>query len=270
MLFVRRPGWTKRRARIADFWRGYLNCVPPMLRWKTADPAVAIHAGGSHAFTVPAELRDALTRLGARHRATPFMALLAVWGLQLAVESGRNDFVVGTAVACRPTPESEQLIGLFVNSLPIRARVMPALPFDQYLSGIRDASLAAFANQELPFNELVRLLRRAGERHANPVFQVMLTFDSLGADEIAPLPHLGVHVLEQAKQTSHLDLALSLRPQGDAWGATLTYSRALFSAAEAERLADDFVALMRAAVAEPALQCHELGGKCTFAEEHEW
>jgi amino acid adenylation domain-containing protein len=258
------------RTRIADFWRAYLDGAPPLLRWKAVDPAVADYEGGSHGFSVPADLKDALTQLGARYRATPFMTLLAIWGLQLAAQSGQNDFVVGTAAANRPTPETEQLIGLFVNSLPIRVQVMPESGFDNYLCRIRDACMAAFGGQELPFDELVRLLGRTGEHRNNPVFQVMLTLDSFGTDDAEPLAQLRVSVLERPQQSSHLDLALSFRPQGDGWRGTLTYARSLFSEREAEGLVNEMLALMRAVAAAPTTACAELGCAKPFAEEQEW
>ena len=260
------------RAQGADFWRAYLDGAAPVLSWKTPDPAVPAYTGGSYTFAVPAALRDGLTGLGARQRATPFMTLLAVWGLQLAAESGRNDIVVGTAAANRPTPATERLIGMFVNALPIRVQVTPAMGFAAYLRRVREACLAAFANQALPFDELAQLLGRAGggARHVNPVFQVMLTLDAFGVAEAMPAAPFDVTVLGRTQQTSHVDLALSFQPHGDGWSATLTYARALFSDRDALRLAGDLLALMGKVVARDDAPCTELGCAQPFAEEQEW
>ena len=258
------------RARSGAFWRSYFDGAAPLLRWKAADPAVAPHAGGNHTFPIAPDLKDALVRIGTARRATPFMVLLAIWCLKLAAESGCSDVVVGTAAANRSTPETERLIGLFVNPLPLRVAVTPALSFDAYLDCVRDACLAAFAHQALPFDEVVRVLGRAGMRGANPVFQVMLTFDAFGLDDAAPPPGLGVRVLERRQQTSHLDLALSVRPQGEGWVATLTYAAALFTPAEGARLADDMLALMRAVAAQPDAPCADFDCGKPFAEDFEW
>lgn len=108
------------------YWAGALAGVPPLeLPTDRPRPAVQSYAGGTHRFTVDADLTDGLRRLSRAHRATLYMTLLT--GLQAVLfrHSGQRDFAIGSPVAGRVVPELENLIGLFVNTLALRADLSP-------------------------------------------------------------------------------------------------------------------------------------------------
>src|SRR5690606_32805415 len=132
-----------------DYWRQQLAGAPPMLTLATdrARPAVQTFRGGSVQFALPAGVRRQLTELAQGHGATTFMALLTVWYLLLQRYSGQDDLVVGVPVANRSRPETEGLIGFFVNTLAIRADLTGQPSFVELLRRVRDNCLGAYAHQ---------------------------------------------------------------------------------------------------------------------------
>jgi amino acid adenylation domain-containing protein len=119
----------------------------------------------------PDVLREA-NRLGRREGCTPFMTLLAALKVLLRHDTGAEDIIVGTYRPNRPRPEFEGLLGFFSNFLVLRTNVSGDLTFRQVLGRVRETTLGAYANQDLPFEELTRVLRQEGRQP--PPVQVIL------------------------------------------------------------------------------------------------
>jgi acyl carrier protein len=111
-------------ARQLDFWKDHLAGAPALLNLPLdrPRPAVQSHAGGAVPLMLSPELTANLRAFAQRHGVTPFMTLLAGWGLLLARLSGQQEVVIGTPVANRQRRETEELIGFFVNTLAMRLR----------------------------------------------------------------------------------------------------------------------------------------------------
>ena len=129
---------------------------------------------------LPAAAAAALRQAARREGTTLYMLLLAGFAALLARLTGEEDLLVGTPVADRPQPELEGLIGFFVNTVVIRARVAGDPSFRGLLASVRDTALGAFAHQDLPFEMLVEALRPERERSRNPLVQTLFAFQ--GAD----------------------------------------------------------------------------------------
>src|SRR5206468_2803774 len=94
-----------------------------------------------------------------RHGVTLFMTLLSGWGLLLSRLSGQPDVVIGTPVANRQRREVEDLIGFFINTLALRLRFDERPSVEALLTQVKETTLAAFAHQELPFEQIVEALQ---------------------------------------------------------------------------------------------------------------
>src|SRR5690606_16336251 len=101
---------------------------------------------------------------------TPFMFLFASYAATLARWTGADDLVIGTANANR-RGETERLVGLFSSMLPIRLSVDVAAPFSDLVGEVKRAMLAALANQDVPFDEIVRVVNPPRTRSHAPIFQ---------------------------------------------------------------------------------------------------
>src|SRR5581483_6973875 len=109
----------------------------------------------SISFTVPTPVTEELRNLSAREGVTLFMILLATIQLLLFYYSGQDDIIVGTPISSRSKPELESLIGCFINMLVLRTDLSGNPTFQTLLQRVRDTSLGAYANRDVPFEKLV-------------------------------------------------------------------------------------------------------------------
>ncbi|MER7203491.1 non-ribosomal peptide synthetase [Streptomyces sp. CB01635] len=238
-------------ARQIAHWREQLDGVLPLeLAGDRPRPARPTFSGAAVRIDLDAQLVERADRLGRTEKATPFMVLLAAYAVVLHRWSAARDLVIGTAVAGRTRPESEPLIGFFVNTLPLRVTVDDAASFRELLRATRDSSLDGFARQDVPFPRIVREV--GGERTSGRSALVRALF----ALRNVPLRHLelaGVRAetLNLPKTGSDIDLSLEFSPAEHGGGLTgwLSYSFDLFDQDTAERIARAVHQVLTAAIA---------------------
>jgi non-ribosomal peptide synthetase component F len=98
-----------------------------------------------HRFHLPEGLTERLRLRCREERATPFMVLLAAFNVLLYRWTGQSDLVVGTDVANRTQPQTEELIGFFLNHLVIRTDLSGDPSFRALLGRVREECLGAYA-----------------------------------------------------------------------------------------------------------------------------
>src|SRR5262249_44899541 len=140
-----------------SYWREELAGAPEVLELATDRPRPArrTSAGGRRQLAFSVELTDALKAVGRRADATLYMTLAAAYAAFRSRSTAQEDVVIGSPIAGRDRWETEPLIGLFVNTLLIRARLSGDPSFAELLGRVREAALGAFAHQDLPFEKLV-------------------------------------------------------------------------------------------------------------------
>jgi pristinamycin I synthase-3/4 len=235
-----------------DYWRTTLVGAPPVLNLPVDRPRSALSArrGGLLPVRLQAALAAPLAALGREERATPFMTLLAVWTAFLSRLSGQDDFLVGTPIANRNLVEIEDLIGFFVNTLALRGDLSAAPPFRALVGRVREATLNAYAHQDLPFERLVEELAPERSLDHTPLFQVLFVLQNAPVGKLA-LPGLTLAPIELEARGAKFDLTLSLAEEGSELAGSLEFDRDLFDPVTAARLLERFSVLARAAAAEP-------------------
>ncbi|PYQ65448.1 MAG: non-ribosomal peptide synthetase, partial [Acidobacteria bacterium] len=164
------------------------------------------------------------------------MVLLAGWQALLARAAGQERFAVGSPVAGRTHRELEELIGFFVNLLPLPADLAGDPTGRELVRRVRDAALAAYADQEVPFDRLVEELRLARDPSRTPLFQTVLALEETALVRRS-LPGLQTSRVAVETGTAKFDLTLFLEPDGGGLRAALEYRADLFDGATADRLA---------------------------------
>jgi amino acid adenylation domain-containing protein len=156
-----------------DFWKQYMADAPVLQL--PADRSGSPSASGTHRWLyIDDDLGRAVRALCQAEGVTVFMALLAAFGVLLSRYSGQRDVVIGSPMANRTRPEVEDLVGCLMNPLPLRVGLQGNPTFRDLLMRVRDASLGAFANQDAPFDLLVRTLQPRRDMTHAPLFQSML------------------------------------------------------------------------------------------------
>ena len=234
------------------YWRSELEGLEP-LELPTDRPRRRrpTGAGASLDARLDPDLVERLSCLARSEGATLHMALLAAFAAVLGRWSGQDDFGIGTPVANRTREEAEPLIGFFVNSLVIRARLRGRrLSYRELLGRIRESALGAYANQDVPFERVVEMLQPQRDLSRTPLFQAMLILQNAPLGEL-DLGDLRLSPFETQTETSTFDLTLSLSPAGDALEGFLEYSTELFDEATMRRLWDHFVRLLATVADRP-------------------
>ncbi|WP_143707540.1 amino acid adenylation domain-containing protein, partial [Xenorhabdus ehlersii] len=220
-----------------DFWCAQLEGVPTLLTLPTdrPRPAIQTYVGGQASFQLDAALLASLKELGQRHNSTLFMTLLAGWSIVLARLSGQDDIVIGTPIANRPHHELEGVIGFFVNTLALRVKFNDDLKIADLLAQVRKRALAAYAHQDLPFEQVVEALQPERNLSYSPIFQVMLALNNTPAQNLV-LPDLQLSSIEQAYHGAYFDITLSLTETESGLVGAITYAADLFDLATIERM----------------------------------
>ena len=184
--------------------------------------------------------------------ATLQMGLLTAVALLLHRTSRQDDFAIGIPIWGRNHPDLERLIGFFINTLPIRTRFAPEQSFRELLAQVRDASIAAYDHQELPFEQMVEALGLPRDASRNPLVQVMLQLMELPETGLEQLDGLAVQSLPCGSDSAKVDLAFALRRSADqGLSASITYATDLFDGDRMERLSSHLITLLSSAVQAP-------------------
>ncbi|RSM43805.1 non-ribosomal peptide synthetase [Amycolatopsis balhimycina DSM 5908] len=251
--------FSKPREELLPFWRDHLRDAPSTVELP-ADrprPAVLDEDGEEVAFSWPAELAEGVAALAVELGGTPFMVLLAAWEAVLRRYGRERDFVVATPVSGRTELSTEDAVGLFVNTLALRATVDTADTFRELAGRVRDTTLDALTHQDLPFDTLVDDLRPERDPSRMPLAQVMFAVEEAWADRLR-LPGVAVRTAERATGTATYDLTLLLTPRPGGIDGRLEYRTSLFDRGTAERIAGHVRTLLTAALAGPDRRVGEL------------
>ncbi|MBA2672674.1 non-ribosomal peptide synthetase, partial [Ramlibacter sp.] len=237
--------------RQGDYWKQRLGDAPSLLELPTDRPRPPHqdHAGARLGFELDPSLATALKALGQRHGTTLYTTLLTAWGALLGRLAAQDDVVIGAPVANRTRVEVEGLIGFFVNTLALRLDLSGKPSTVDMLRRVRAELLNAQQHQDLPFEQVVELVKPARSQAHTPVFQVMFSWQTTSPDELA-LPGLQLQPLVTPNTVSKFDLQLGMGEMNGRIGGSLEYATALFDRATIERHLARFCRLLEAMVAD--------------------
>jgi amino acid adenylation domain-containing protein len=234
--------------RVARYHRDHLAGAPVLLELPTdfSRPAAPSFRGDVVPFSVGAAVDARLVAVAAAAGLTPHMAYLAVFVALLHQYSGQPDVVIGIPMANRGRPEWRNLIGLFTNTVPVRVNLAGAPTVAALLDRVRDAAIAAYAMEDVPFDRLVQELSPSRDPSYHPIFQVMFGYQELGADRSQ-----ASREILATTATAKFDLSIHLSRAGDEVFGFLEYATDLFERASMERVAGRYCRLVEALAAAP-------------------
>ncbi|MEV6584137.1 condensation domain-containing protein, partial [Streptomyces sp. NPDC051582] len=240
------------------YWKEALAGLPEQLELPVDHPrpAVASQEGASVDVRVPAEAHARLVALSRSCGASVFMTVQAALAVLLSKMGAGEDIPIGTPVAGRTDDALDDMVGFFVNTLVLRTDVSGDPTFREVLERVREADLAAFSHEDVPFERLVEILNPARSMARHPLFQVMLTFQNVAEPDLA-LPGLSVHPERTSAKTAKFDLSFTLgesqAEDGTPTGlrGRLDYRTDLFAEGTAQGLADRLVRVVETLVAAP-------------------
>jgi amino acid adenylation domain-containing protein/FkbM family methyltransferase len=239
------------------YWKKELAGAPAVLDLPADKPRPSAQTfrGSVEPFHIPGQLLDQLRALGREQQATLFMVLEAAFAVLLHRLTGQEDIVIGTPISGRTQSETQGLIGLFLNTVLLRAKFDARQNFASLLKQVRDRALGAYAHAELPFERLVAELASDRDPSRTPLFQVMFVLHNAdGVSYVSKVPGNQ----ELATGTSKFDLTLILAESEDGLDGLLEYSTDLFETATIRRLAGYYARILESCAANPEQRISEL------------
>ena len=239
--------------RLRKYWIEHLDGVPPLeLPTDYPRPAVRTTRGDTLACQLSPELSAAVRKFCRREGVTPFMTLMAAFQVLLGRYTGQDDFAVGSPVANRMRPETEALIGYFINVVVLRSDLSGEVGFRGLIERVRHTALGAFEHQELTLDRVVDAVKPARDPSRHPLFQAMFVLQnteppslrSLGL-ELEPFNEL------PAGDAAYFELTLSLEEMENGFSGSLNFNTDLFRPETAARMIEHYQTLLAAAIANP-------------------
>ncbi len=159
---------------------------------------------------------------------TPYMFLLSVYYILLSKYSMQETIVVGSPIIARENPELSKLVGMFVNTLPLKIKINSNLSFDNLLQSVKSMCLNSFEHELYPFNEIVNDLNINRDLSRNPLFDVLFTYQNNGNPEIN-LDGINTKYYIPDNKSSKFDLSLEVVPENNKLNLNFEYCTSLFT-----------------------------------------
>ncbi|KIN27276.1 non-ribosomal peptide synthetase DhbF [Bacillus subtilis] len=247
------------------FWKETLKNLPDQLELPTdySRPAEPSHDGDTIHFRIEPEFHERLQELARANRVSLFMVLQSGLAALLTRLGAGTDIPIGSPIAGRNDDALGDLVGLFINTLVLRTDTSGDPSFRELLDRVREVNLAAYDNQDLPFERLVEVLNPARSRATHPLFQIMLAFQNTPDAELH-LPDMESSLRINSVGSAKFDLTLEISEDRLADGTPngmeglLEYSTDLFKRETAQALADRLMRLLEAAESDPDEQIGNL------------
>ncbi|MHA4812444.1 amino acid adenylation domain-containing protein, partial [Flavitalea flava] len=238
-----------------DYWRRQLKGIQPLgLPTDYTRPAIQSNRGGLVVFRVEKEVCAGLQRLSQQEGVTLFMTFLAAFKILLyRYCGGQGDIAVGTVLAGRLQQEIEGLIGLFVNTLVLRTELGDNPDFITLLQRVKQTTLAAYENQEVPFEKVVEAVVKERDMSRNPLFDVLFVLQNNMMDTVDQdsLPGLELWTEKADHHTARFDMTFSLVESSDGWEGSVEYCKELFRNETIDRMVIHFKTLLVSIIQQP-------------------
>lgn len=235
-----------------NYWLKQLGGDIPVLELPTdrPRPPVLTSRGDFFSTTLSRDLTDGIKALGQNVGATLFMTLMAAYQVLLYRYTNQVDVTVGSPIANRNRGELEALIGVFINTIVLRANLSGNPTFRQLLEQVKDVTLGAYSNQDVPFEFIVDKLGVSRDMSHSPLFQVMFILQNAPV-RAQRLPGIMLEPLDVHSGTSTFDMTLVVGESEEGLSLSIEYNTDLFNLSTIQRLVRHYQTILEAVVENP-------------------
>jgi len=243
-----------------EYWIRQLAGAPFVLDFPTDFPRPPIQnfQGARVYVTYPKSLLDGLKGLSRREGVTMFMTLMAAFKTLIYRYTNQHDILISTPIGTRLRPETENLVGYLLNILIVRTDLSGNPTFRELLKREQDASIGAFAHQEVPFGKLVQELRPKQDPSRNPIAQVAFLY--LDFPEATAMQFLGLTAshIDIDNGAARFDITLAMTETPEGFTVSIEYIRDIFERGRMERMAKHLRILLEGIIANPDAHLSDL------------
>jgi amino acid adenylation domain-containing protein len=238
---------------LLSYWKQQIGPELPRLRFPNtlaAARTLPSRRGATQVLKVSTRLADALRTFSQANNATLFMTLLAAFKTLLYRYTGQQDVMIGVPVAGRTSEQLEEVIGDFINILPLRSDLSGNPSFRSLLDRVRNMILQAYAHQDLPVAKLAEALRVERRINLNAALQVIFNLRNYPSRTV-PFAGLSVVPLELDYGIARFDLALEIAETPHGLSGIFEYDTGIFDRETILHLMCSFQTMLEGIVANP-------------------
>ncbi|MDC2865509.1 non-ribosomal peptide synthetase [Bacillus sp. BP-3] len=234
-----------------NFWRNYLQHAPlvldlPIDRARPKEPS---YQGDNYKFAFPKNLSNDIQEFCRTNNTTYYAFFLSVFNILLYRYSGQKDIVVGTPITNRKDKQIQELIGFFVNTLPIRTVIQSNKSFRMVLQDTVESFLQAHENGDVPFEKIVQEVSPERDKSYHPIFQVLFTLHENKEEKLSQ--QLLIEHEKINTSTSKFDFVLYISCETDNMTGEIEYSTDLFDKVSIDRIFENYVSCIQAVLKSP-------------------
>ena len=239
------------------YWKEQFSAGIPLLNMPTEFERTNIKSEeGANVYASLDKLSD-ISTLCKKYNITPYMFFLSCFYILLYKYTMQNDITVGSPVIGRNSPEISNVIGMFVNTLPLKQNIHSASRFSVFLEAVKKNCLNAFNHQTYPFDDLVKTLNVIRDPSRSPIFDVLFTYESGGRPSFSFDGEEVEYVIPENK-TSKFDFSLEVTPISSGYNFRLEYSTNLYSEKFMKTLLDCYFNIINSCLVNPDIQISKI------------
>ncbi|THB85437.1 non-ribosomal peptide synthetase [Pantoea allii] len=251
------------------YWKGKLEGISGTLEMPLdrPRPTKQKHEGANYQFTLPVELPEKLLNMANAQNATLFMVLVSAFQMLLSLRTGQKDIILGTSVAGRTDSKTKGMIGFFANTLVLRTDLSDDINFLQLINRTKETVIDAYANQDLPYDRMLREVLPSRDHSKHPIFQTFIALHNYPQSKIA-LSDLTFEPLDSHLLSTHAskrDFSLHMVEKNGGITGVVQYSKELFDEASIEDIVNQYVILLRLSVENPQRRLSSITAELTRA-----
>ncbi|MCX2492855.1 non-ribosomal peptide synthase/polyketide synthase [Pedobacter sp. PF22-3] len=208
-----------------------------------ARPAVKDYKGDVLHFALSKTQTAEINAVALAAGATPYMVLLSLYLIFLSKISNKEDVVIGTPVAGRSHADLENMVGIFINTIPLRFQVNSDLNYNDFLQSVKMRVLSYFEHEDYPYETLVDELQIVRDTGRNPLFDVMFMFRNF-EQALPEIPGLELQNYNTGYTLSKFDLTLIAGEAAGIYEFDFEYSTSLFDSTTVQKFITYFKQLL--------------------------
>jgi amino acid adenylation domain-containing protein len=241
------------------YWKKELSGELPIIEFPGARqrPRSPSHKGDDLTFFIPSEISEGFKEICRAESVTMFMALLAAFDILLHKYTGHEDIVIGAAIAGRTRAETERMMGMFINMLPLRVDLRGRPSYKEVLKRVKVSTTGGYAYQDIPIEKVIEELgmeRRSGQA---PFIQIAFGLETVPEVEMK-LPNLELESFSFDQEAVRFDLTVWLKETAKGMRSTWAYRTELFDAKLIAQMHYHFVTLLKNILAAPDAELADL------------
>ena len=234
------------------YWKGQLAVLPAQIEFPTDfdRPAVPAYRGTRLTEVLSEELTESLKTFSRKQGVTTFMTLFASFNVLLSRIIGQDDIIIGSTIAGRNHPETDGLIGFFINALPLRTDLSGDPSFTTMVHRVREVCLDAYTHQEVPFEKIIEELKPPRSRDRNPMFDILFNLADTTERTFA-LPGCEVTKFSHGESGAKFDIVLQAPQVDGKIELAIIYNTDLFRESRINLLLEQFASLLEQFIQSP-------------------